>query len=173
MAFQVSPGINISEQDLTTVVPNVATAIGAYAGGFQWGPVNERTSVTTENELVDIFGKPNASTYIDFWTCANYLAYSNNLIVVRCVETAAMNATIGDNAPSAAGVDVYNATHYDSATIANDILFIAKYPGSLGNSLKVQAIDSNAWADSTVNADFLANYDSAPGTSDDVAYANG
>ncbi len=32
MAFQVSPGINITELDLTTVVPNVATAIGAVAG---------------------------------------------------------------------------------------------------------------------------------------------
>jgi len=173
MAFQVSPGINISEQDLTTVVPNVATAIGAYAGGFQWGPVNERTSITTENELVDIFGKPNGSTYIDFWTCANYLAYSNNLLVVRTVETAAMNATIGDNAPSAAGIDIYNATHYDTVTPTDDILFIAKYPGSLGNSLKVQVIDENGWADSTINADFLANFDGTPGTSDDVAYANG
>jgi hypothetical protein len=173
MAFQVSPGINISEQDLTTVVPNVATAIGAYAGGFQWGPVDERTTVTTENELVDIFGKPNAATYKHFWTCANYLAYSNNLIVARCVETAATNATIGDNAPAAAGADVYNATHYDSITPANDVLFIAKYPGSLGNSLKVVAIDSNAWADATVNADFIANFDGAPGTSADVLAANG
>ncbi len=58
MAFQVSPGINISEQDLTTVVPNVATAIGAIAGAYQWGPVLERTSITTENNLVDVFGKP-------------------------------------------------------------------------------------------------------------------
>jgi hypothetical protein len=173
MAFQVSPGINISEQDLTTVVPNVATAIGAYAGGFQWGPVDERTTVTTENELVDIFGKPNAATYKHFWTCANYLAYSNNLIVARCVETAATNATIGDNAPAAAGADVYNATHYDSITPANDVLFIAKYPGSLGNSLKVVAIDSNAWADATVNADFIASFDGAPGTSADVLAANG
>ena len=97
MAFQVSPGVNISELDLTTVVPNVATAIGAYAGGFAWGPVDERTTVTTENELVDIFGKPNAATYKHFWTCANYLAYSNNLIVARCIETAATNSVVGDD----------------------------------------------------------------------------
>ena len=56
MAFQVSPGINITELDLTTVVPNVATAIGAISGAFQWGPVLERTSITTENKLVDVFG---------------------------------------------------------------------------------------------------------------------
>jgi hypothetical protein len=187
MAFQVSPGINISEQDLTTVVPNVATAIGAYAGGFAWGPVDERTTVTTENELVDIFGKPNASTYIDFWTCANYLAYSNNLIVVRVTETAATNATVGDD-DAGAPIDIRNATHYDaSAGTLNSgtNLFVAKYPGILGNSLDVRVIDSNAWSDSTaglysatgttapLNEIWQANFDGAPGTSADVANAGG
>jgi len=89
MAFQLSPGINISEQDLTTVVPNVATTIGAMAGGFQWGPVLERVQISTENDLVDVFGKPNADTYTWFWTAANYLAYANNLLVVRVVESGA------------------------------------------------------------------------------------
>ena len=37
MAFQVSPGINVSEIDLTTVVPNVATSIGAIGGGLAGG----------------------------------------------------------------------------------------------------------------------------------------
>ena len=173
MAFQVSPGISISEKDLTTVVPNTATAIGAYCGGFQWGPVHERTTITTENELVDVFGKPDDLTERHFWSCANYLAYANNLIVVRVCESGATNSTIGDNAPAAAGLDVYNATHYDTVTPANDTLFIAKYPGDLGNSLKVTVIDTNAWSDSTVNADFIKHFDGAPGTSQDVARANG
>ena len=85
MPFQVSPGINVSEIDLTTVVPNVATSIGAIGGGFQWGPVLERTRITTENSLVDVFGKPNDDTAEYFLTAANYLAYSNNLLVVRNV----------------------------------------------------------------------------------------
>ena len=54
MPFQVSPGVNITETDLTTVVPNVATSIGAIAGSFQWGPVMERTIITRETELVKI-----------------------------------------------------------------------------------------------------------------------
>ena len=173
MAFQVSPGISISEKDLTTVVPNTATAIGAYCGGFQWGPVHERTTITTENELVDVFGKPDDLTERHFWSCANYLAYANNLLVVRVCESGALNATIGDNAPAAAGATVYNATHYDSVTPANDVLFIAKYPGGLGNSLKVQVIDSNGWADSTINATFLAHFDGAPATSADVSTHGG
>ena len=171
MAFQVSPGINISEQDLTTVVPNVATTIGAMAGGFQWGPVLERTQIGTENDLVDIFGKPNADTFEWFWTAANYLAYGNNLWVVRNVGANALNAVVGDNDAGTA-VLAKNKDHYDGVTFT-DQLFIAKYPGALGNSLKVQAIDVDGWADSTVNAEFIANFDGPPGTSPDVANANG
>jgi len=173
MAFQVSPGINITELDLTTVVPNVATAIGAIAGAYQWGPVLERTSITTENNLVDVFGKPDDVTKCFFWSAANYLAYSNNLIVTRVVGTGALNSTIGNNGAAAAGEIIHNAEHYDSTTLNADTLFIAKYPGALGNSLLVKVIDSNAWGDTTVNADFIANFDDTPGTSTDVANAGG
>jgi len=171
MAFQVSPGINVSEQDLTTVVPNVATTIGAMAGGFQWGPVLERVQISTENDLVDIFGKPNADTYTWFWTAANYLAYANNLWVVRNVAASAKNAVVGDTDAGTA-VTVNNKDAYDSITFT-DQAFVAKYPGVLGNSLKVRAIDSNGWGDATINADFLANFDRAPGTSTDVGNAGG
>ncbi len=171
MAFQVSPGINISEQDLTTVVPNVATTIGACAGGFQWGPVLERTQISTENDLVDVFGKPNADTYKWFWTAANYLAYANNLWVVRNVGAAAKNAVVGDSTVGTA-ITVNNKGAYDQITFT-DQLFVAKYPGVLGNSLKVTSIDANGWADATVNADFIANFDRAPGTSTDVGNAGG
>ena len=171
MPFQVSPGIVVTEQDLTTVVPNVATTIGAMAGAFQWGPVLERTQISTENDLVNTFGKPDAVTKCHFWTGANFLAYANNLIVTRVVGDAARNATAGDDDAGTA-VLVKNEDHYDNLTFT-DQLFVAKYPGALGNSLKVQAIDVNGWADDTVNTVFKENFDRAPGTSTDVANANG
>ena len=171
MPFQVSPGINVSEIDLTTVVPNVATSIGAMAGSFQWGPVLERTSITTENDLVTVFGKPNDDTQEYFHTCSNYLAYSNNLIIVRNIGSDAKNAVVGDS-DAGTVANVNNADDYDTDTFT-DQLFVAKYPGELGNSLKVQVIDSDGWADATVNATFKANFDRAPGTSNDVANANG
>ena len=178
MPFQVSPGINISEIDLTTVVPNVATSIGAIAGAFQWGPVLERTSITSENDLVNTFGTPNDDTAEYFLTAANYLSYSNNLIVVRNVQAGATNAVVGDNDVGTA-IDVLNATDYDSKTFS-DQLFVAKYPGVLGNSLKVRVIDSHGWAatvsagdPTTTQALFKSQFDRAPGTSTDVAAAGG
>jgi hypothetical protein len=181
MPFQVSPGINTSEIDLTTVVPNVSTSIGAIAGGFQWGPVLERTSITTENDLVNTFGKPDSYTYQSHMVAANYLAYSNNLIVTRAVGAAAMNSHVGDDDVGGTATQVLNSTDWDTETMGTR-LFIGKYPGSLGNSLKALAIDSVGWADAVAlavgarSADqtlFMDNFDSAPGTSTSMANANG
>ena len=47
MAFQLSPGVNISEIDLTNVTPAVATTEGAIAGVFRWGPTGQRILVTS------------------------------------------------------------------------------------------------------------------------------
>ena len=167
MAFQVSPGINVSEINLTTVVPNVATSIGAITGGFQWGPVLERTSITTENDLVKVFGKPDDDTAEWFLTAANYLAYSNNLLVVRNVGAAAKNAVVGDDGVGTAA-NVNNATDYDTDTFSDQV-FVAKYPGVLGNSLTAEACDSAGFATWA----YKAHFDRAPGTSTDCSNAGG
>ena len=94
--FQLSPGINVSEVDLTTVVPAVDTTIGAFAGVFRWGPVNEPTLVTSENDLVNKFGKPVTSVNPEtFFTAASFLAYSNSLYISRAANTANQFAAIG------------------------------------------------------------------------------
>ena len=77
MAFQLSPGVNVSEIDLSTVVPSVATSVGAFAGIFAWGPVNEVVTISDEVQLVDIFGKPDDNNYEHWFSAANFLAYSN------------------------------------------------------------------------------------------------
>ena len=70
MAFQVSPGVQVKEVDLTNVVPAVSTSIGAIAGAFQWGPVEEITTVGSEQQLVNKFGKPDGNTYKYFYPAA-------------------------------------------------------------------------------------------------------
>jgi hypothetical protein len=73
MAFQISPGVNISEVDLTTVVPSVATTVGGLAGDFAWGPVEEVYNISNEIRLVDTFGRPTSNTFGHFYTAANFL----------------------------------------------------------------------------------------------------
>jgi hypothetical protein len=138
MGFQVSPGVNVKEIDLTTIIPAVATTSGGIAGAFQWGPAKQRILVDSEANLRDLFGDPNDDTYEYFFTAANFLAYGNNLQVVRVVGASAKNA--GD----AAGLLINNDEHYDSISNFTSNNWVAKYPGVLGNSLKVSTCDSSA-----------------------------
>lgn len=173
MGFQVSPGVNVSEVDLTNVVPAVASTAGAFVGSFEWGPLEERVLVDSEKTLVARFGEPNDETAVDFLTAASFLAYGNALWTVRAANTSAVNATT-----TGTGVLVKNRDHYDTLTLTDE--WVAKYPGTLGNSLKVVTIDS--LGGNTAAFDAATYFGSAlvsdlvqtvPGTSDYVAERGG
>jgi phage tail sheath protein FI len=136
MAFQLSPGVNVSEIDLTTIVPSVATSIGAFAGVFTWGPVNEIVTISDEVRLAERFGKPTNDNYEYWFSAANFLAYSNNLKVVRAANT--------------------------DTTVATNTNFEAKYPGELGNSIRVEAVDSNTYT----SWSFAGNFTDIPGNNE-------
>ena len=87
-----SPAVVVKEIDLTGGVPNVQSTTGATVGNFRWGPVEERTSIANEAELVDVFATPDSSNTVDFHTASYYLRYSSSLQVVRAVDTNAQNA---------------------------------------------------------------------------------
>ena len=140
MAFQVSPGVNVSEVDLSTVVPAVSTTEGAIAGVFKWGPVDSRVLVDSEETLVSRFQKPDGSLNPEtFFTAANFLAYGNKLFVNRVVDSAAKNAVSNG---SSAAVVVKNEDFIDDVSITSNDHFIARYPGVLGNSLQVSVCRS-------------------------------
>lgn len=94
MAFQVSPGVQVKEIDLTNVIPAVSSSIGAIAGAFQWGPVGEVRTVSSEKDLVNLFGAPNDDTYKYFMPAAQFLRYGSALRVVRTAGTAQRNAVV-------------------------------------------------------------------------------
>ena len=73
MAFQVSPGVLVQEKDLTNVIPAVATTIGAIAGQFSQGLMEEVTSISSEKELVETFGKFDSNTF-EYFFCCKFLA---------------------------------------------------------------------------------------------------
>lgn len=97
MAFQVSPGINVSEIDLTASIPSVSVSTGAIAGAFKWGPALEIVRVSSETELVNRFGAPDNETANVFFTAASFLAYSNDLLVVRGVNASTSNNATGSS----------------------------------------------------------------------------
>lgn len=162
MAFQISPGVLVVEKDLTSLIPAVATSTGGFVGSFAWGPVLEPTLVSSENELVSLFGAPTDTTFASFFSAANFLSYSNSLYNVRVVGSGALNA--GDSA----GVLVKNRDDFDDGVTGTNV-FIAKYPGALGNALSVSICDAGtyaAWA-------FKDLFDAAPAGSTYVTDRSG
>ena len=143
MAFQVSPGVQVNEVDLTNVVPAVATSIGAIAGHFTTGPVSQITAIGSEQELVAIFGKPTSDNYETWFTAANFLQYSNALRVVRADMAGSKNATADGTGLQINNDDVYNANYAGGQGSVGE--WAAKFPGAYGNALAV-SICSNATA---------------------------
>ena len=172
MAFQLSPGVLVTEKDLTNVVPAVSTSAGGYVGYFLWGPVNEIQTVSSENQLVREFGKPTSTTTVHFHTAANFLGYGNNLQLVRAVGTAARNAVWTGTALKIDNEDVYNASYASGEASVGP--FAAKFPGALGNGLIVTLCDAGGWEDWSVNGlDLTGQFDGPPTTSAYVDAQNG
>lgn len=173
MTFQVSPGVNVSEVDKTTVVPSILTTAGAFVGSFAWGPANKRILIDSEDTLRTVFGKPDANTFVDYYTASSFLSYGNNLSVVRTSETTSKNAA-ANTTVKIDNSDVYTQTYQNGTSNAQGP-FVARYSGSLGNSLTISVIDSGCnFSGWQVNGQNVASYFSgAPGTSAAVKGNNG
>jgi hypothetical protein len=173
MAFFLSPGVNVSEIDLSTIVPAVGTTEGAFAGSFVWGPVQTIISINNEVELVNTFGKPDANTFTSFFTCSNFLSYARNLRVVRAASnTTSNNATSGSVRPLIRNREDYELNFLNLSAASTVGQFAARYPGDLGNSLKVSLWASpdqsafNSWA-------YKGEFNGVPGTSTFVGNVGG
>ena len=143
MAFQVSPGVQVTEKDLTNVIPAVATSIAGIVMAAQKGPVGEITAISSEEELASIFGKPQSSgnQFEDWFCAANYLGYGNALRVVRA-ESGLKNA-----GTSGTPILIKSTTDYDNNYRADQSStgdYNARTAGSWGNSIKVSVCPSAA-----------------------------
>ena len=158
MAFLVSPGVNVTEKDLTNVIPAVSTSIGAIGVVSEKGPMDEVTLISSEDEYVEIFGKPTAANFEYFFSATNFLQYGNTLKVVRAV-TGNLNAT-----SSGTGLQIKNTTHYlnnysdGSASNGN---FGAREAGTEGNNLKVSMCTNSTAYSSAGGGSNLVNDASA------------
>jgi len=141
MAFQVSPGVLVQEKDLTRIIPAVSTSIGAFAGEFRKGPINEITTISSEQELVSVFGKPDASNYEDFFSAANFLQYSNALRVVRTQNSSVSNATESGSTFVIKSLSDYVDNYADGSGSIG--LWAAKTAGAWGNNLKISTCPSS------------------------------
>ena len=137
MAFQVSPGVLVQEKDLTRIIPAVSTSIGAFAGEFRKGALDEVVTISSEQELVDTFGKPDSTNFEDFFSAANFLQYSNALRVVRATQTGLANAVAsGSSFLIKNTIDYQNNYASGQGSVGE---WAARTAGAHGNNLKISA----------------------------------
>ena len=153
---QLSPGVLVREVDLTVGrAENVLDNIGAMTGPFPIGPVNDPIDINTEQELIDVFGKPQSTdAQYEYWmTASSYLTYGGVLKVVRTAGPYLSNANAGVGIASTSMTGTDRIDNYDdyitNHSEASDFTFAAKNPGSWANDLKVCFIDD--YADQTIH----------------------
>jgi hypothetical protein len=145
---QLSPGVLTREVDLTVGrADNVLDNIGAIAGPFQIGPVEEAIDITTEQELINTFGKPlSTDTQYEYWmSAANYLSYGGILKVVRADDTNLNNSNAGVSLASTTALKIKNYDDYQqNYKSATNFTYAAKNPGKWADGLKICVIDDFA-----------------------------
>jgi hypothetical protein len=145
---QLSPGVLVREVDLTVGrADNVLDNIGAIAGPFSIGPVDYPIDITTEQDLLNVFGKPlSTDAQYEYWMSASsFLSYGGILKVVRTGGSTLNNANAGVGAASTSSLKIDNYDDYTfNHTEATDFTYAAKNPGSWANGLKVCFIDDKA-----------------------------
>ena len=163
MAFQVSPGVEVKEIDLTNVIPAVSTSIGAFAGHFSWGPVGEVKLVSSEKELINEYGAPVDTTtggqydnYTSFLQAASFLKYSNTLRISRACSASALNAAGSRHGSLTTNTLIKKEEDFGSATFGNKPGVVqARCPGTAGNSLQFKAamaiVNGGSFDDSTLD----------------------
>lgn len=173
MAYLLSPGVLATEKDYSLVNTPSSTSVGATVIASEWGPCEEIVPIFSENEILKKFYKPtiNAtdpkqSTYIDFFTMSNFLTYGNNLKVVRLVGDYARNANaVIDEDGSITAVNdliIKNNKQFEArrnAGLLTDLLFAAKYPSGLGNSIAISMADKYSFP----HWEFKSAFTYAPG----------
>lgn len=165
--FSISPGVVTTERDQTLTIPAVPTTVGAMAAPFVWGPAMQPTIVGSVAQMVQTFGKPTNGFNIESWFSGyNFLAYSSSLYVCRAVDANAVNALA--NTGAATPIQVNNSDVYQALTsLPTNSLYMAKYPGAMGNSLQVSVCDSaNAYSSvspAPANTNNTAQFNFQPG----------
>lgn len=153
-----SPSIDIKEQDLATYVSSSSSSIGACVGNFVWGPCDTPTVLTNEEELVSIFGQPTDENYKDWYVARNFLAYSNDLRLIRIVSDNSLNAAdVAKEATQIKSMYDFTASLGTLSGATKTAKIFAKYPGDYGNSIRVVIADKET-LDANENANVLNTY---------------
>ena len=146
---QLSPGVLTREVDLTVGrADNVLDNIGGIVGPFEIGPVEELVDITTEQQLINTFGKPiSTDAQYEYWlTASSFLSYGGVLKVGRVDGSSLNTANAAVGYAHTTSLKIKNFDNYENSHSGEAVEFVyaAKNPGSYANDLKICFIDDAA-----------------------------
>lgn len=143
-SFSLSPSVQVTETDLTGIVPAVAVSTGATACELAWGPTSRVVQISTELDLLKQFGKCTDNTYLGWMTAANFLSYTTNLLIIRTETAAQRNACVLGTAPKIQNDTTYQTNNVNGGNLVGQ--WAARYSGTLGNSVKISMCDASTFS---------------------------
>jgi len=152
MAF-ASPGVSIKEVDLTATVNVSDQNIGVVAIAADKGPTDEVTYVSSERELVEIFGAPTPENYESWFAAATIIQYGGIAAVIRpaggepgsSADLALRTANVGTTNTTSTSLLINNQSDYEENYISTTAFaFAGRYGGSFHNGIKVSMVDVGA-----------------------------
>lgn len=180
--MKLSAGVIVKESDLSTSVPQLASSVTAMVGAFSQGPCTERVLITNVKALEDVYGKPDDTNYIDWYTAYNILQYNQLLYINRAENSTMKNAGVGfttvstlTTAASVSDIRLNDTDDFDATDISfntnEKLRILARYPGAYGNNIKVSTCPSTSFTTATIygTTKFVDLFDKATLDTNEVA----
>lgn len=135
---QLSPGVVIREIDNSTVTTVSNPAYAAIVGSFERGPINEVRIINTEEQLKQVFGKPNNDNFETWFAASQYILYGGSIKVIRSDASALRNAVSNGTAVKIDNLQDYE-TNYSTG---QSWFYAAKTAGTYANGVRVYVTDA-------------------------------
>lgn len=153
MAF-ASPGVQIKEVDLTATINVSDQNIGVVSIASAKGPTDEVTYVSSERELVDIFGEPSEYNYESWFAAATIIQYGGIAAVIRPAggepgatnDLALRTANIEVDGTTSTTLLINNQSDYEEnyGGVTSAFAFAGRYGGTFHNGITVSMVDVGA-----------------------------
>ena len=160
MAF-ASPGVQVKEVDLTATINVSDQNIGVVAIASAKGPTDEVTFVSSERELVDIFGEPSEYNYESWFAAATIIQYGGVAAVIRPAggepgqsnDLSLRTANVEVDGTTSTSLLINNQSDYEEnyGGTTTAFAFAGRYGGTFHNGITVSMVDVGAHQKFTVD----------------------
>mgnify|MGYP003108702107 CR=1 FL=1 len=141
-----SPGVLIKEVDFTATVNVADQNIGVVSIDAERGPTDVVTYISSERELVEIFGKPNSYNYESWFAASTMIQYGAVVAVIRPAVGTNLglnNSNIKRDGTNDANLLIKNKDDFETRT-ANVYEWSARTAGKFNNGISVSVVDHGA-----------------------------